>query len=77
MKKSVHSYGKKLSMWSSSSRTEHPWVGVCGGGWSGGRGGRGAESRLCGKCFFPCVLRSVNSNSISFIIVIFAMYSYE
>ena len=43
MKKSVHSYGKRLSMWSSSSRTEHPWVGVCGEGWSGGRGGGGED----------------------------------
>ena len=79
MKNSIYSYGKKLSMW--SSRTDHPWVGVMGEGgrWSGERGkggkGRGAESRFCGKCFFPCVLRSINSIFIPFIIVTFVMYS--
>ena len=69
MKKSVHSYGKKLSMWSSSTRTEHSWVGVCGGG-------GGGELTLW-QILFPCVLRPINSIPISFVIVTLVMYSYE
>ena len=72
MKSSIYSYGKKLCVW--SSRTDHPSVGVMGDGGGGGGSGAGKGGKG-GKCFFPCVLRSINSIFIPFIIVTFVMYS--
>ena len=63
MKNSIYSYGKKLSMW--SSRTDHPWVGVMGGGGGevergkgergkGGKGRGGGEPILWQMLFSLC-----------------------